>query len=216
MRFDAFPQKRFSDNPVSHAVVFLHGYGADGNDLIDLADPFSGVLPDAVYLSPHAPDETPYSGRQWFSLEDRAPAAISAGARQAAEYINALLDAMLKVYELPPEKLVLIGFSQGCMSALQVGLRRRPAPAAVIGFSGLLPELDDLQPATPENVYPPVYLAHGGSDTVVAPSFSRKAREDLRHLGVSVDSFLAPDAGHGIAPTMLRGACKWLQKTVSF
>ena len=212
MRFDAIPQCRFGEGSPSHAVFLLHGYGADGNDLLDLAEPFSSVLPDALFLSPHAPDETPYSGKQWFPLEDRSPEAIAQGAVAAEEYINALIDAVLPIYQLPNDKLVLIGFSQGCMRALQTGLRRRPAPAAVIGFSGLLPKWDDLLPAAPDNVYPPVYLAHGGSDTVVPPALSRKAREDLRAVGVSVDLFTDPNVGHGISPAMLNGACKWLQK----
>jgi len=112
-------------------VVFLHGLGADGNDLISLAPLLESVLPDTAFASPHAPfpcDMAPL-GRQWFSLQDRDPDVLLAGVQAAAPLLNAFLDQELKAHGLSDERLALVGFSQGTMIALHVALRR-PRPCA--------------------------------------------------------------------------------------
>ena len=118
-------------------IVFLHGRGADGDDLIGLAPIFAKEFPDALFLSPHAPqscDDVPF-GLQWFSRVDWVPENIAAGVRGAAPAIDAFLDHHLAAHGLDDSNLALFGFSQGCMMALHVGLRRRAAPAAILGFS---------------------------------------------------------------------------------
>ena len=121
-------------------VVLLHGLGADGNDLISLAPLWARVLPNTAFVSPHAPfpcDMAPY-GRQWFSLLDRTPARVLAGVQAAAPILDAFLDAELARHELPPERLALVGFSQGTMMSLFVAPRRPVAIAGVVGYSGAL------------------------------------------------------------------------------
>ena len=130
----------------SQLVVFLHGYGADGNDLIELGRQWRALMPEAAFVSPHAPERSPAApmGRQWFALSNRPPddAAGAAerwnGAVKARGAIDAFLDAELERLGLDDSKLALVGFSQGAMMALHVGLRRPRAPAAILGFSGLL------------------------------------------------------------------------------
>src|SRR5665213_1144241 len=121
-------------------VVFLHGYGADGNDLIDIGRAWQGLLPDAAFVSPHAPNPCGQApvGREWFPLTFRDPNERWIGVNQAAPMLGRFLDAELQRHKLPPEALALVGFSQGTMMALHVGLRRAVAPAAIVGFSGLL------------------------------------------------------------------------------
>src|SRR6266849_4659240 len=128
-------------------VVFLHGYGADGNDLIEIGRAWQGLLPDAAFVSPHAPrpcGQAPV-GREWFPLTFREANERWVGVQAAAPGLDKFLDAELARRKLPPSALALVGFSQGTMMALHVGLRRAVSPAAIVGYSGLLvlpPELN--------------------------------------------------------------------------
>ena len=129
-------------------VVFLHGYGADGNDLIEIGRAWQGLLPDAAFVSPHAPrpcGQAPV-GREWFPLTFRDPNERWVGVNTAAPVLDAFLDAELQRRKLPPSALALVGFSQGTMMALHVGLRRAVAPAAIVGYSGMLVLPDDVEP----------------------------------------------------------------------
>ena len=121
-------------------VVFLHGLGADGNDLIELGQQWRDWLPDAAFVAPHAPDayEGAPMGRQWFPLTLRDPSEFWRGVTYAAPRLEAFLDQELARHGLPAARLALVGFSQGAMMALHVGLRRPAAPAAILGYSGLL------------------------------------------------------------------------------
>ena len=129
-----------SGGPARMLVILLHGLGADGNDLLGLAPYFAQHLPDAEFSSPHAPERCDMapSGRQWFSLQSRAPEALLDGAERAAPILNAFIDFELARLELEDHQLALVGFSQGTMMALYAGLRRPRPPAAIIGFSGSL------------------------------------------------------------------------------
>src|SRR5262245_48387881 len=117
--------------PARQLVVFLHGYGADGNDLIDIGRAWQKLLPQAAFVSPHAPERCAMApgGRQWFALTFRDPGERWTGVNAAAPLIDRFLDAELARHELPPSALALVGFSQGTMMALHVGLRRAAAPA---------------------------------------------------------------------------------------
>ena len=116
-------------------VVFLHGYGADGNDLIEIGRAWQALLPQAAFVSPHAPrpcGQAPM-GREWFPLTFRNPEERWDGVNMAAPGLAQFLDAELARHQLPPSRLALVGFSQGTMMALHVGLRRAAAPAAIVG-----------------------------------------------------------------------------------
>src|SRR6266853_3408070 len=129
-------------------VVFLHGYGADGKDLIDIGRAWQGLLPHAAFVSPHAPEpcgQAP-TGRQWFALTFRDPDERWIGANKAAPGLERFIDAELGRHQLPPSALALVGFSQGTMMALHVGLRRAAAPAAIVGYSGLVVLPDGVGP----------------------------------------------------------------------
>lgn len=178
-------------------VVLLHGLGADGHDLIDLAPGWGEALPDAAFVAPDAPfpcDLAPY-GRQWFSVQDRTPAVIVAGVGRAMAPLDAFLDAELARLGLPGSALAIMGFSQGAMMTLATGLRRRPAPAALLAYSGRLafPLPDDLSAASP-----PVLLAHGLADDVVPAAGSREAELALKAKGVAVQAVYSPRLGHGL------------------
>ncbi len=193
-------------------VAFLHGYGADGNDLIALAPAWARALPDAAFVAPHAPESIPGmpTGRQWFALDRydpdmlrRDPAEVAdvyqtvhAGAAQAAPALDAFLDAELARTGVAPERLALVGFSQGTMMALHVGLRRRSAPAAIVGFSGALVGADRLQHEL--TVPPPLMLVHGDADEIVPIDALFAAVAALGTAGVAAEWHICPGLGHGI------------------
>ena len=125
--------------PARQLVVFLHGYGADGNDLIEIGRAWQGLMPHAAFVSPHAPEPCGQApvGRQWFPLTFRDPNERWVGVNKAAPVLESFLDAELKRRNLPPSALALVGFSQGTMMSLHAGLRRAVPPFAIVGYSGL-------------------------------------------------------------------------------
>ena len=167
-------------------VILLHGLGADGADLIDLAPYLADTLPGAAFVAPNAPqpcDMAPY-GYQWFSLQDRHPDRVAAGVRAAAPVLDAFIDAELAAHGLADDRLALLGFSQGCMMALHVGLRRPRACAAILGYSGRLVASDALAGEIVSR--PPVLLCHGTADPVVPFDSLAAAQAALAGAGVDV------------------------------
>ena len=179
----------------THLVVLLHGYGADGNDLIGLAEHWREFLPGAAFVAPNAPDRVPGapSGFQWFPISRIDPHEMRNGVATAAPGIETFLDAELARLGLAPERLILAGFSQGTMLALHVGLRRAASPAAIVGFSGLL-----AAPPPAEGGRSPVLLTHGDADTVIPASAMFAAATGLGAAGVPVQWHLTRGMGHGI------------------
>ena len=196
-------------------VILLHGLGADGNDLIGLAPYWAPLLPTAEFLSPNAPfpcDMVP-SGYQWFSSQDRSPAALLAGVRAAAPFLNAFIDDALAERGLVDADLALVGFSQGTMMSLYVGLRRSDPVAGIVGFSGrlLAPELlaDELRSR------PRTLLVHGTDDALVPYESLAAAEASLRNIGVSVETLTCAGIGHSIDQNGLRRG-GWFLKNVLY
>ncbi|HWI26246.1 MAG TPA: prolyl oligopeptidase family serine peptidase [Stellaceae bacterium] len=192
-------------------VLLLHGLGADGSDLIGLAPSWAPLLPDAAFIAPDAPfpcDMAPF-GRQWFSLQDRSPAAILAGVRAAAPILDAFIGDALAKRHLDERNLALVGFSQGTMMSLYVGLRRATAPAGIVGFSGALIGAETL--AQELRSRPPVLLVHGDADDVVPPQALPMAVSVLEGAGVPVESLSCPGLGHGIDEAGLQRGGEFLR-----
>ncbi|HEY9549854.1 MAG TPA: dienelactone hydrolase family protein, partial [Kiloniellaceae bacterium] len=172
--------------------------GADGHDLISLAPMLAPLLPDTAFVSPHAPyacDMAPM-GRQWFSFADRDPDLLLAGIAAAAPCLDAFLDAELARLGLGDDRLALVGFSQGTMTALHVALRRPRSCALVVGFSGALVKPEVLGEEIVSR--PPVLLVHGDADQVVPFGALALAEEALELNGVAVAAYRRPGLGHGI------------------
>jgi len=198
-------------------VVFLHGYGADGNDLIELGRAWQPLLPQAAFVSPHAPEPCGQApiGRQWFELTFRDPNERWRGVNNAAPLLERFLDAELARHKLPPSALALVGFSQGTMMALHVGLRRAAAPAAIVGYSGVLvvpPQLNAETFAAEIKSRPPVLLLHGDRDDLIPPQALFQAAQGLAALGVSVEWHLSAGIGHGIDAEGLRHGGEFLAR----
>ena len=196
-------------------VILLHGLGADGNDLIGLASYWARLLPDAEFLSPNAPfpcDMAPY-GYQWFSSQDRSPEAVLGGVRTAAPILDAFIDEALEERGLGSGELALVGFSQGTMMSLFVGLRRAEPVAGIVGFSGrlLAPELL----ASELRSRPPVLLVHGTEDPLVPYSSLAAAETTLKAAGVPVETVTSVGIGHSIDDQGLRRGGQFLKKVLS-
>jgi phospholipase/carboxylesterase len=201
-------------------VVFLHGYGADGNDLIDIGRAWQQSLPEAAFVSPHAPERCAMApiGRQWFPLTFRNPDERWTGVNAAAPGLNRFLEAELERHELPGSALALVGFSQGTMIALHVGLRRPVAPAAIVGYSGLLALPRDKGPdaiAAEIRARPPVLLIHGDRDDLIPVHALFQAAQGLAALGISVEWHISRGIGHGIDAEGLRHGGEFLSRRMA-
>ena len=187
-----------SGGDAKQLIIMLHGVGSDGDDLIGLAPYFQKILPDALFISPHAPfafDMAP-QGHQWFSLQYMTPEARLAGTQTAAPILDAYINGQLAAAGLSDDKLVLLGFSQGTMMALHVGLRRASPVAGILGYSGMLVGRELLADTIQSR--PPVFLAHGDADDVVPVSSLGDAVAGLEAVGVSVMHHTSSGLGHGL------------------
>ena len=193
-----------------HLVVLLHGYGADGNDLIGLAPLLGQLMPDVVFHAPNAPqpcEGNPF-GYQWFGISRLDPAIALAGVQAAAPVLDAFLDETMAAHGLDEAKTVLVGFSQGTMMALHVGLRRKKQLAGIVGFSGMLAGAELLQSQMQNK--PPVLLVHGDSDEMLPHGLTQRAAEALTAAGLAVGVHIAKGVGHSIDETGLQLAARFL------
>ena len=209
-----FGARKAASGTTRSLVVFLHGYGADGADLLGLADTLASHLPDTRFVAPDAPDRVAGapSGRQWFPIprfdgSTEAQAAMGLGAATAA--LNAFLDQQLAADGLQPWALALVGFSQGAMMALHVAPRRAVAMAGVVAISGRLIRPDAL--AAEARVKPPVLSVHGDQDPVVPFAEMSKAGNALIAAGFETFGHVMTGTGHGIAPDGLSVALSFLK-----
>jgi phospholipase/carboxylesterase len=198
-------------------VVFLHGYGADGNDLIDIGRAWQQLLPDAAFVSPHAPRPCAQAptGREWFPLTFRDPDERWTGVTMAAPALAQFVDAELARRGLGASALALVGFSQGTMMALHVGLRRAVPPAAIVGYSGLLvgPTGGEVAAMKGEiTARPPVLLVHGDRDELIPAQALFQSAEGLAALDVPIEWHLSHGVGHGIDAEGLRHGGEFLAR----
>jgi phospholipase/carboxylesterase len=192
----------------------LHGYGADAYDLFSLADVLGEVLPDTAFAAPNAPEPCDMGGPgfQWFGVmgRDGQVDLRSASAVRAAVPLMAYLQSELTLNQLDIPRLALIGFSQGTMMSLHVGLRMSPGPAAIVGFSGMLLEPEKL--AAEKRSTPPILLVHGTADPVV-PFVQLAATESaLKDIGIVPETVARPGLEHGIDQPGLEAAAVFLRK----
>ena len=200
-------------------VVFLHGYGANGADLLGLADPLGEHLPDTLFVAPDAPEACAGApmGYQWFPIpwiDNSSEEESERGMMQSVEDLNAFLDALMVDEDVLPEQVVLFGFSQGSMMALHVAPRREDAVAGVVAFSGRLMSPEAL--IDEARVKLPILLVHGDQDDVVPPQSLPQAAEALQEAGFQdVFAHIMNGTGHGIAPDGLSVALAFMRDKLS-
>ncbi|MFD1797257.1 alpha/beta fold hydrolase [Paracoccus aurantiacus] len=211
----ALKSERKGPKDASRAVVFLHGYGADGADLLGLADALGPHLPGTAFYAPDAPERcanNPF-GYQWFpipwldgSTEEQARASMAL----SIDDINAFLDKVLADEGITPDQLAVVGFSQGTMMALHVLPRRDKPVACIVGFSGrlLVPELLESEAKSK----PPVLLLHGDQDPMVPFADLGLAADALDKAGFETFTHVMKGTGHGISPDGLGVALQFLSE----
>jgi phospholipase/carboxylesterase len=178
-------------------VVLCHGYGADGNDLIGLAPFWQRILPTAAFVAPNAPERCPGSpGYQWFPISRLDPAEMQRGVAHAGGVLDAFLDAEMSRYQLTADRLALVGFSQGTMMSLHVGLGRPQKPAAIVGFSGMFTAAEN-PPSLAEDT-PPILLVHGDQDPMIPVDALFMSASALGRAGAAVQWHVSSGTGHSI------------------
>ncbi len=202
------------------AVIFLHGYGANGADLLGLADPLSEHMPDTMFIAPDAPEAcagAPF-GFQWFPIpwiDGSSEEESRQGLYRAAEDLNAFLDAIMVDEDLLPEQVMLFGFSQGTMMSLHVAPRREDPVAGICAFSGRLLEPELL--ADEAESRPAVLLVHGDQDDVVPVQSLPQAAEALQEAGwKEVYAHIMEGTAHGIAPDGLSVALAFMRERLGY
>lgn len=199
----------------NHLVILLHGYGANGDDLIGLAPVWAPVLPDTLFVAPNAPypcDMNPF-GFQWFGISNLNPDIMLAGTRSVAPTLDAYLTTEMARHGVDESKTALVGFSQGTMMALHVGLRRSKPFAGIVGYSGALPGASTL-PAEIKS-RPPVLLVHGDADPMVPIQALRLAEQGLQAVKVPVEAHVSPGLEHGIDQLGVELGARFLRKVLS-
>lgn len=198
--------------PAEKLVILLHGYGADGNDLIGLAPYFASIAPDAYFVAPNAPEPCGMApmGHQWFAIDPAGGGDRMAGVRGVAPVLDRFIDGELARLGLSESELLLVGFSQGTMMALHVGLRRAGTVAGILGYSGLLAGAEDL--AAEISAKPPIQLIHGDMDEMLPVRHLHEAVAGLGAAGLDVEWHVSQGAGHTIAPDGLELGMAFIEK----
>ncbi|MEQ9641478.1 MAG: prolyl oligopeptidase family serine peptidase [Alphaproteobacteria bacterium] len=208
-------QPAANGQPPAKLVILLHGYGADGNDLIGLAPYWARALPDTAFISPHAPEPCGMqpAGRQWFSIGSFSADERLRGAEKAAPVLDAFIDQELERHGLDDSRLALVGFSQGTMMALHVGLRRQRPCAGIVGFSGALVAPERL----PDEITarPPVLLIHGDADDLLPVESLFQATQGLAAAAVNAEWHVSANCGHSIAQDGLELGGQFLQRALT-
>lgn len=196
-------------------VVLVHGYGSNGADLISLAPLIQSALPDAAFVAPDAPSALPTMARayQWWPIRSFSEAERATGAAAAAPGLDAFLDHELAASGLDDSHLLLVGFSQGTMMALHVGLRRPTPAAGIIGFSGMLVAPDRLSRDIASR--PPVLLVHGTADDIVPFESLDLATRGLQAAGVPVETHVSPGIEHTVGPDGLAAAIAFARRVLA-
>lgn len=195
-------------------VIFLHGLGANGQDLLGLAYEFKAELPDTLFISPDAPfhcDMAPM-GYQWFSLQEWAPEAILKGVQDAAPILMDFIESQAHEYEVPLSRVALVGFSQGTMMSLYVGPRLSERIAGIVGYSGAFIEEEGVDLSALRK--PPMLLIHGMADMVVPVSAYYHARDKLESAGFTVEGGVTPMLPHSIDMRGIHDARLFLKRVL--
>jgi phospholipase/carboxylesterase len=195
-------------------VVFLHGYGADGNDLIGLGREWASALPSTAFVSPNAPELCPGTpmGRQWFALTMRDQSEMARGVTKARPALDEFLDAELARHGLDESASVLVGFSQGTMLALHAGLQRKRQLAGILGYSGLLADPKALKDGAIQKA--PVLLIHGDADDLIPVQALFAAAEGLAAAEIPVEWHISQGIPHGIGPDGMQLGLAFLKRVL--
>ena len=187
-----------SKNKPRQGIILCHGYGGDGKDISSLAINWRRFLPDAIFLCPNAPEICTVNpqGYQWFDLTSEEEEVILEKSLMAEEKLNTFLDQVFDNFQLEPTNLALVGFSQGCMVSIQVGLKKKEQINCIIGYSGKV--INEKHRSNNINSKPKIFLMHGENDTIVPPTHLLEAKEYLNKCGLKIKTKLFKNCEHKI------------------
>ena len=187
-----------SKNKPQQAVVLCHGYGGDGKDISALAINWQRFLPDAIFLCPNAPEicDVNPNGYQWFDYVSEKEEIILEKSLVAEEKLSMFLDQVFDNFQLEPTNLALVGFSQGCMMSIQVGLKKKEQINCIIGYSGKV--INQKHLSNNINSKPKIFLMHGENDTIVPPTHLLEAKDYLNKCGLKIKTKLFKNCDHKI------------------
>jgi len=187
-----------SKNKPRQGIILCHGYGGDGKDISSLAINWRRFLPDAIFLCPNAPEICTVNpqGYQWFDLTSEEEEVILEKSLMAEEKLNTFLDQVFDNFQLEPTNLALVGFSQGCMVSIQVGLKKKEQINCIIGYSGKV--INQKHLSNNINSKPKIFLMHGANDTIVPPTHLLEAKEYLNKCGLKIKIKLFKNCDHRI------------------
>ncbi len=200
--------------PAKSLVIFLHGYGADGNDLIAIGREWSRDLPDTAFVAPHAPEACTMAptGRQWFALTMRDPDEYARGVAAVRPELDEFIDAEMARHGVDETTTALVGFSQGTMMALHAGLLRNKPFAGLLGYSGLLADPGAIKAGPSQK--PPILLIHGENDEMIPVGALFAATQGLSAAEIPVAWHISKGIGHGIAPDGLELGADFLKRVL--
>ena len=186
------------EKEIKNAVILLHGYGGDGNDISMLSLNWKRHLPNTIFICPngHETCEINPSGYQWFDLTKDNPNYILKETKKAEEVLKKFINEIKEEYNLINNKICLSGFSQGCMMSLNVGLTFEDKFSSIVGFSGKIIDQNDLKQRI-KNLTD-VFLIHGELDDIVSPTFLLEAKDFLLREKINVESHMVKNCGHHI------------------
>ena len=202
-----------SGDTFKNAVIFLHGYGANSNDLIGIANLWIESLPNTIFLSPNAPFECDFSPNayQWFELTSISPDSIGDGLKKAGPYLNDYINHVSNTYKVKEKNIFFVGFSQGTMMALYHLCKRENRCAGLLGYSGLLFENENFKSEIKSKF--PIKLYHGKKDELINYQNSIEASKKLKKFGFDIDYSLSDDLGHGIDDKGIQLGLNFIKKT---
>jgi len=183
---------------VENAIILLHGYGGDGKDINMLTLSWQRFLPNTIFLSPdgHEKCEINPLGFQWFDLTSENSKYILEQSKKAELKLKEFIDEVKDEYNLVNSQICLVGFSQGCMMALNLGFTSNNNFNCIVGFSGKVIDEEDLKNRKSSSTK--TLLIHGDTDEVVSPTFLLEAKDFLIRNNVEVETKLIKNCGHQI------------------
>ena len=187
-----------TDKEINSVVVLLHGYGGDGEDISMVALNWKRYMPNTIFICPNGHEVCTIntSGYQWFDLTKDDPNYILNESLQAERKINKFLDEVKEEYNLKNDRIILSGFSQGCMMSINVGLTAEKAFNSIVGFSGKIINAENLKSRIKNHTE--TLLIHGDRDDIVSPTHLLEAKDFFLRENVNIETHLIKNCAHHI------------------
>ena len=183
---------------IKDAIVLLHGYGGDGNDISMLSLSWKRHLPNTVFICPNGHERCSInpSGYQWFDLTKDDSEYVLKESLRAEKKLIQFVDEIKSEFNLEHDQISLVGFSQGCMMSINLGLINSENYNCIVGFSGKIINQEDL--ANRKTSSTKMLLLHGDKDTVVSPTFLLEAKDFLIRNNIETETHLIKNCDHNI------------------